>query len=96
MTRRSPPSDVAQTTTQTGAKVPFVVRTETGYQNRDQYKIAVMFQPGKAWTAWAPQAQFNHKQLIAHGASCGIDHQAGEAPGVTEATAARRSGSASR
>jgi hypothetical protein len=80
----SPPSDVAQTTTQTGATVPFVVRTETGYQNRDQYKIAVLFQPGRPWAAWAPQGQFNHKLLIAHGASCGIEHQAGEAPGVTD------------
>ncbi len=33
---------------------------------------------------WAPQAQFNHKLLITHGASCGIDHQAGEAPDVTD------------
>ena len=80
----SPPSDVAETTTQTGATVPFIVRTETGYQNRDQYKIAVLFQPGKPWAAWAPQGQFNHKLLIAHGASCGIEHQAGEAPGVTD------------
>ena len=60
------------------------MRTETGYQNRDQYKIAVLYQPDKAWEAWAPQKQFNHKLLITHGASCGIDHQAGEAPGVTD------------
>jgi hypothetical protein len=80
---QNPPSDVATTTTQTGEKVPFVVRTETGYQNRDQYKIAVLFQPGKAWKPWAPQRQFNHKLLITHGASCGIDHQAGDAPSVT-------------
>jgi Tannase-like family of unknown function (DUF6351) len=31
----NPPSDVATTTTQTGEQVPFIVRTETGYQNRD-------------------------------------------------------------
>jgi hypothetical protein len=79
----NPPPDVAETTTQTGEKVPFVVRTETGYQDRDQYKIAVLFQPGEPWQAWAPQAQFNRKLLITHGASCGIDHQAGEAPSVT-------------
>jgi Tannase-like family of unknown function (DUF6351) len=83
----NPPSDVATTTTQTGETVPFVVRTETGYQNRDQYKIAVLFQPGRQWRAWAPQPQFNHKLLITHGASCGIDHQAGEAPSVTSDTA---------
>jgi hypothetical protein len=82
----NPPSDVATTTTQTGETVPFIVRTETGYQDRDQYKIAVLFQPGEPWRAWAPQRQFNHKLLITHGASCGIDHQAGEAPSVTSDT----------
>ena len=30
-----------------------------------------------------PQAQFNHKLLIFHGASCGVEHQTGTAPGVT-------------
>jgi hypothetical protein len=79
----NPPSDVAKTTTQTGKTVPFIVRTETGYQDRDQYKIAVLDQPGKPWAPWNPQPQFNHKLLITHGASCGIDHQSGDAPSVT-------------
>jgi hypothetical protein len=79
----NPPSDVAKTTTQTGETVPFIVRIETGYQDRDQYKIAVLDQPGKRWKPWDPQPQFNHKLLITHGASCGIDHQSGEAPSVT-------------
>ncbi len=79
----NPPSDVAKTTTQTGKTVPFIVRIETGYQDRDQYKIAVLDQPGKSWKPWNPQPQFNHKLLITHGASCGIDHQSGEAPSVT-------------
>jgi Tannase-like family of unknown function (DUF6351) len=47
----------------------------------------VLFQPGKPWRAWAPQRQFNHKLLITHGASCGIDHQSGEAPDVQDDTA---------
>src|SRR3954451_9895484 len=79
----NPPSDVAQTTTQTGETVPFIVRIETGYQDRDQYKIAVLDQPAKSWEPWDPQPQFNHKLLITHGASCGIDHQSGDAPSVT-------------
>jgi len=79
----NPPSDVAQTTTDQGVSVPFIVRIETGYQDRDQYKIATLFQPGKRWAPWAPQAQWNHKLLITHGASCGVDHQTGSAPGVT-------------
>ncbi|HTX30803.1 MAG TPA: DUF6351 family protein [Solirubrobacteraceae bacterium] len=79
----SPPSDVAQTTTDQGVTVPFIVRTETGYMDRDQYQISVLDQPGKPWSAVAPQRQFDHKLLILHGASCGVDHQTGTAPATT-------------
>ena len=78
-----PPSDVATTKTDNGQTVPFIVRTETGYMDRDQYEIAVLYQPGKPWTAWDPQSQFNHKLLITHGASCGIDRTSSTAPSVT-------------
>jgi hypothetical protein len=84
----NPPSDVASTTTDQGETVPFVVRTETGYQDRDQYKITVLFDPAKPWTAWSPQQQWNHKLLITHGASCGIEHQSGSAPSTTGDTVA--------
>lgn len=67
--------------------MPFIIRTETGYQDRDQYQIAVLFQPGHSRRAWSPQKQFNHKLLITHGASCGIDHKSGTAPSVTGDTA---------
>jgi hypothetical protein len=81
----NPPASalVATTTTENGQVVPFIVRTETGYEDRDQYKIAVLYQPGMQWEAWAPQPQFNHKLLITHGASCGIEHESGSAPSVT-------------
>ncbi len=84
----SPPnaSEIATTTTQNGQTLPFIVRIETGYQDRDQYKIAVLFQPGKGWEPWAPQPQFNHKLLITHGASCGIEHESGTSPSVTSDT----------
>ena len=85
---QNPPSDVAQTTTDQGKTVPFIIRTETGYQDRDQYAISVLFDPAKPWTAWAPQAQWNHKLLITHGASCGIEHQSGSAPSTTNDTVA--------
>ncbi len=85
----SPPSDVAQTTTDQGVKVPFIVRVETGYQDRDQYQISVLFQPGKPWTTFSPQAQFNHKLLITHGFSCGVDYQTGTAPTTTGDPAAQ-------
>jgi hypothetical protein len=79
----NPAADVATTKTDRGVEVPFIVRVETGYIDRDQYKVAALFQPGKPWTATRPQKQFNHKLLITHGAGCGIDHKTGGAPGVT-------------
>lgn len=79
----NPPSDVAETTTDQGVTVPFIVRIETGYLDRDQYQVAALFQPGKAWTPFAPQPQFNHKLVIMHGASCGVSYQTGSAPDVT-------------
>src|SRR5581483_11497417 len=66
-----PPSDVAVTTTDQGVTVPFVVREETGYQDRDRYRLEVLYQPGKQWAApWAPQTQWDHKLLVLHGSSC--------------------------
>jgi Tannase-like family of unknown function (DUF6351) len=79
----SPPTDVATTTTDGGVTVPFVIRVETGYVDRDQYQIATLFQPGKPWTALAPQRQFDHKLLITHGASCDLDYEVGSSPSVT-------------
>ena len=79
----SPPPDVATTTTEDGKTVPFIIRIETGYLDRDQYQYAVLYDPSKPWHPWAPQAQWNHKLLITHGASCGIDHQSATAPSVT-------------
>jgi hypothetical protein len=76
----APPSDVATTTTDDGQTLPFIVRQERGYQARDEYKILTLFQPDQQWTAWSPQPQWNHKLLITHGGSCGVDHETGSAP----------------
>jgi hypothetical protein len=76
-----PPAQlVATTTTQTGAKVPFIVRTETGYLDRDQYSISAVAQPGKPWDGTRPQPQFNHKLVLTHGASCDTEYKSGSAP----------------
>ena len=61
-------------------KVPFVVRQETGYQDRDQYKILTLWQPGEPWKPWAPQEQWNHKVMVTHGGGCDAGHGVGEAP----------------
>jgi len=77
---QNPPSDVAMTTTDQGVEVPFIVRQEIGYQDRDQYKILQLFRPGKKWEPWAPQRQWNHKVFVPHGGNCGTDHASGVAP----------------
>jgi hypothetical protein len=86
----NPPSDVATTTTDQGVEAPFIVRVETGYQARDQYKVAALYQPDLPWEPWDPQPQWNHKVLITHGASCGVTYGAGDAPAVTDETALGR------
>jgi hypothetical protein len=70
--------------------MPYIIRTETGYEDRDQYQITTLFQPGRPWEPWAPQPQFNHKLLITHGLNCGLDHQSGTAPSTIDGTALPR------
>ena len=61
---------MATTTTDQGKTVPFIVRQETGTIDRDEYRIAVLFDPSKPWAPTAPQDGFNHKLVIFHGFSC--------------------------
>src|SRR3954469_160542 len=52
-----PPADqIATTTTTEGVTVPFIVRLETGYLDRDQYAIAVLFDPSKRAAWCSPRA----------------------------------------
>ena len=76
------PSDVATTTTDQGHTVPFIVRRETGVTVRDQYRIAVLYDPLKAWDATAPQPGYNAKLVLTHGASCDTSYAMGAAPDV--------------
>src|SRR3954469_15096022 len=76
------PDSIATTTTTEGVTVPFIVRLETGYIDRDQYAIAALFDPGRPWRATAPQRQYNHRLVITHGFSCDTAYETGEAPSV--------------
>ena len=67
----NPATDVATTTNDAGVTVPFIVRIETGVQDRDYYDIAVLFDPSQPWLPWAPQSGWNRKLLIVHGSGCG-------------------------
>ncbi len=82
---KPPPSAaVAETTTTDGVTVPFIVRQETGYIDRDQYAVATLWQPGKRWAPWAPQEQYNGRLVITHGASCDTTYGSGTAPSVQD------------
>ncbi|MCU1593337.1 MAG: hypothetical protein JWO12_729 [Frankiales bacterium] len=76
----TPPTDVATTTTDQGVKVPFIVRQELGYQDRDQYKVLTLIDPHKKWDRWAPQRTWNHKVLVTGGGGCGGSYGTGNAP----------------
>lgn len=67
----STPTDLATTTTDGGATVPFIVRVERGTMNRGIYDIAVLFDPAQPWTGAAPQAAWNRKVYYSFGASTG-------------------------
>jgi hypothetical protein len=78
-----PPDDqIEGATTTEGVTVPFIVRLETGYIDRDQYAIATLFDPDKPWAPAAPQEQFNHRMVITHGFSCDTEYMTGAAPSV--------------
>ncbi|MET0207438.1 MAG: DUF6351 family protein [Burkholderiaceae bacterium] len=69
----TPASLVASTTTTAGATVPYIVRVERGTINRGVYDIAVLFDPAAAaWTATAPQAQWNRKVVYSFGSGTGF------------------------
>ncbi|MDM0109356.1 DUF6351 family protein [Variovorax sp. J22R24] len=65
------PADLAMTTTDNGATVPYIVRVERGTMNRGLYDIAVLFDPSKSWSANSAQPQWNGKVLYQFGASTG-------------------------
>jgi hypothetical protein len=77
-----PPGDVAETTTDQGRTVPYVVRRERGVIDRGIYDIAVLFDPGKPWDPIAPQPGWNGKVLWPFGGDCQPNHVQ-PAPGGT-------------
>ncbi len=70
----NPPTDVATTTTDDGKTVPYIIRIEMGTLDRSIYKIYVLADPSKPWTATAPQKAWNQKWFIAFGGGCGTPH----------------------
>ncbi len=66
------PGDLASTTTDAGATVPYIVRVERGTMNRGIYDIAVLYDATKtSWNPQAPHAGWNRTVLFNFGASTG-------------------------
>lgn len=80
---QSPPSDVAQTTTDEGESVPFIVRVETGTINRGIYKTAVLHEPSEAMSPWNGSPTWNNKLYYMFGGGSNIGHEQGNALDVT-------------
>lgn len=80
----NPPTNVAMTTTDEGKTVPFIVREETGYSLRDQYRIAALYNPaqGAKPDPTAENPGFANKLVLTHGASCDTGYSSGNAPDV--------------
>ena len=80
----NPPADVAMTKTDEGNEVPFIVRQETGYSLRDQYRIAALWDPslGGAPDPTHDNPGFANKLVLTHGASCNTEYHTGSAPNV--------------
>ena len=86
----NPPSDVATTTTDQDKTVPFIVRHEIGSIDRDEYRIASLYDPSKPSAPWAPQDGYNHKLVVFHGASCDTAYEQADAPDVLNEPALAR------
>lgn len=86
----NPPSSVPTVTTDAGKTVPYIIRVETGSQDRGQYKIAVLYDPAKDWQPWAPQEGWNGKTFITGGSGCGTHHGETTAPDVEDDNALAR------
>jgi hypothetical protein len=72
---QSPPDDVAETTTEQGSKVPFIIRVETGTMDRGIYTLGVLADPKRPWTRTAPQNGWTGKVYVPFGGGCGTPHR---------------------
>src|SRR4051812_19049434 len=62
-----PAASIANTTTDQGATVPYIVRRERGAMDRGLYDVAVLDNPSAPWAPWASQPGWNYKVLYQFG-----------------------------
>ena len=69
----NPPAatSIAQTTTDAGKTVPFIVQRVTGTADRGIYQIAVLVDPSKPIEPWSTEQPWSHKLFYTFGGACG-------------------------
>jgi len=74
-----PPTDVAQTTTSEGHKVPYIVRWEMGVINRSIYDVRFLSQPGQPLPTpfTGHTAGWNGRLVYGFGGGCGAAYRQG-------------------
>lgn len=84
----TPPSDAEQLVTRTGARVPYVIRIETGTINRAIYQIAMLHDPSSGTTLdpWHRSPGWNGRLVYTHGGGCvpGAHRQGANTGGVVD------------
>ena len=78
--RKNPPNDVASTTTDRGATVPFIVRREVGTLNRGIYTFVVLSDPAKAAPVSVPPPAWNRKLFYIFVGGAMPQHRQGPIP----------------
>jgi len=76
----NPPASIPTVTTDRGITVPYVIRLERLWQDRDQVDVAVLATPGTSFEPWTnADPAWNRDLEITQGEACGEHH--GEAAG---------------
>jgi hypothetical protein len=71
------PADLVTTTTTDGNTVPYIVRVESGVNNRMVYRIAILDDDSKNSTEFKPGPGWNGKLFFSYGPGCGLNYSQG-------------------
>lgn len=66
---------IAETVTDQGRTVPFIVQRVTGTANRGIYQMAVLVDPTKPIEPWSTEQPWNHKLYFTYGGACSTNYQ---------------------
>jgi hypothetical protein len=70
------PADLGSTTTNDGVTVPYIVRVESGTNNRSIYRIAMLDNP-QAGVLFRPGPGWNRKLVVSFGGGCSAQYNQG-------------------